>query len=367
MIEFSKQFPAKVSFLILLLNLFVFSTFGQNTKTPDCKKKFSNCPVPEYTKIIESNPSDAIAYFNRGIAYHVEKKFDESFSDFSKAIELDPKFASAYTWRGGIYSFKKEYDFAIANYNKAIELEPGDASAYSNRGSVYSAIHNYDKALADYSKAVELNPDDWLHYYIRSFIYRKIGKESLANVDLKMAKVLADPKEWKSIIGTELEKKESKKSDALLSLSLAVAQTRLVTFTARGRKVTSLFFCNGNDYTIEFSERDFINTPSWNPEKEVNAPLSIRKALKIARTTLNRCYPKANNWNLFSLQLNPMGENKWVYEIEFECSYGNCANDKYIYATLYIKLDGTVILPKLDAKPTEKLDTSNNPIPSGRP
>ncbi len=146
---------------------------------------------------------------------------------------------------------------------------------------------------------------------------------------------------------------------AILLLSFSGAAT--------AQRVSSLFSCEGNNYTLKFSDKDFVKTPSWNPEKDENAPLSIHKALEIARTTLNRCHPKAkDNWNLSKIELMPMGTDKWVYYFEFDCPYESCARvvDSY---RIYIKLDGTAILPKTNDLPTEKLDTSDNPIRSGIP
>lgn len=167
----------------------ISSSVRQDTKTPDCKR-FPGCQLSEYTKVIESNPTDAIAYLNRGIAYYVEKKFDDSLSDFTKVIKLDSKSASAYGWRGSAYSRKKEYELAIADYDKAIELEPQNANYYNNRGAAYSGKGYYDKAVADYNKAIELVPDEWLYYYVRGWIHYNNGKKSLAEADFKKAKEL---------------------------------------------------------------------------------------------------------------------------------------------------------------------------------
>ena len=191
---FCNQFSANVSFLILILNLSVVFTFGQNTQMPDCRHKFAsiitNCKISDYTKIIESNPSDAIAYFNRGNTYQREKKYDEAISDFSKVIELDPKFERIYGFRGVVYHLKKEYDLAISDFSRAIELAPKNAEGYVNRGASYSAKNEYDKAFADYDKAIKLDSNRWLFRYFRCWLYYNNGKKSLAEVECKKAKEL---------------------------------------------------------------------------------------------------------------------------------------------------------------------------------
>src|SRR5688572_2246825 len=145
----------------------------------------------------------------------------------------------------------------------------------------------------------------------------------------------------------------------LLSILLLLSCTDM----ASAQQVSSLFSCDGNKYMLKFSDKDFVNTPSWNPQKDENAPLSIHKALEVARTVLNRCHPKANdNWNVSKIELRPMGKDKWVYFLNFDCPYQSCADIFDVYYRVYVKLDGTVILPKENDKPTEKLDTSDNSL-----
>ncbi|TAL29094.1 MAG: tetratricopeptide repeat protein, partial [Nitrospirae bacterium] len=51
-------------------------------------------------------------------------KYDFNIARFSKAIEANPKDYLAYKDRGNAYYKKKQYDLAIADYVKALELNP---------------------------------------------------------------------------------------------------------------------------------------------------------------------------------------------------------------------------------------------------
>ena len=62
--------------------------------------------VTDYTKAIEWNPRDAVAYNNRGIAYKNQGMYEEAISDYTKGIELNPKDAVIYFDRG--YSYDEE-------------------------------------------------------------------------------------------------------------------------------------------------------------------------------------------------------------------------------------------------------------------
>ena len=90
------------------------------------------------TNIIDSHDEGynrAIAYMNRGVAYHLKGDYDRAIIDFDQAISLDPKYASSYNGRGYAYTRKGEYDRAIADLDQAIRLNPQYAMAYITAAS----------------------------------------------------------------------------------------------------------------------------------------------------------------------------------------------------------------------------------------
>lgn len=395
-----KRFLSKINLLILVFGLFALTCLGQNTQLRQCKEKDYDCKISNYssivvdncfgkgrdcpmavqTKIVEANPNDAAAYFLRGTgylfynepakaiqdlkkalelapnfmkiysflaaSYNRNGELDQAILVLNKAIELNPKSANYYSNRGFYYRKKLDLDKALADFNKAISLDQKYANAYYGRAWVYVDQHNYDEAIADYSKAVELEPNDWSNYDGRGRVYKQVGKESLGLRDLKKAE--------------KLKKYISQGAPGTVRLDLEA------TFES-SKKIAYLFSCKGNNYTVEFSDEDLADTPSFKVTIGKIMFVPIGMAIYNARATLKQCYPQTNNnWNLQIIESNRVSEDKWVYKIEFECPYPSCSNDKDIYTTLYIKLDGTPILPKPDAKPTEKLTPSFG-IPSRIP
>jgi Flp pilus assembly protein TadD len=69
---------------------------------------------------------------------------------------LNPSNATAYYYRGLAYYHKNEYDNAIRDLNKAIILDPGDPIAYYYRGVAYHEEGKDDQAEADFDKAKQL-------------------------------------------------------------------------------------------------------------------------------------------------------------------------------------------------------------------
>jgi len=121
-------------------------------------------------------------------------EYGRTMADYDKLIELDPDNANAYYERGDFYYEMDEYNKAIADYSKAIELDPGHVLAYFNRAYAYGEIGEYNKAIADYSKAIELNPSDAQAYYNRGLDYHNKGEVPKAVSDLeKCIGLSADP------------------------------------------------------------------------------------------------------------------------------------------------------------------------------
>ena len=76
-------------------------------------------------------------------------------ADLNEAIQLDPTNAIAFLNRGNVYGRKGDNDRAIADYNEAIRLNPKSALAFCNRGISKRKI-NDASGNADSAKAREL-------------------------------------------------------------------------------------------------------------------------------------------------------------------------------------------------------------------
>jgi tetratricopeptide (TPR) repeat protein len=91
--------------------------------------------ITSCSEIIRSEPKNAIAYHNRGVAFQSKGDLDRALADYDKAIQLDPSYRSAYDARGRIYATKGDYTRALADVTRASELAVKTTSALAAKTS----------------------------------------------------------------------------------------------------------------------------------------------------------------------------------------------------------------------------------------
>jgi TonB family protein len=162
---------------------------GKSTsKTEQSKYKDSlNEVIAQYTKAIELNPNNAVAYNNRGYIKEQLKNYQGAIEDYNKTIALDPKNAFAYNNRGYSKHLLGNDKEAIEDYNMSIELNPNNDWAYFYRGETNYKLNNYAGARFDFTKAIELNPKDARSYNGRGLIESESKNDNAAVVDYNKA------------------------------------------------------------------------------------------------------------------------------------------------------------------------------------
>ncbi|MDU1891588.1 MAG: tetratricopeptide repeat protein [Dysgonomonas sp.] len=106
------------------------------------------------TKIVELDPNDGMAHYNRGSIYSNMGMYEKALQDLNSTIELLPDYASAFNNRGLVHEKMEHYTEALSDFDEAIRLE-GSAIAYYNRGNTHYELEEYTKALEDYNTALE--------------------------------------------------------------------------------------------------------------------------------------------------------------------------------------------------------------------
>jgi tetratricopeptide (TPR) repeat protein len=142
-------------------------------------------PIAEFTKIIEANPNDVLAWFARARCYQEVGQHDLAIDDYSRAIELDQTYPEAYNNCGAVYAEVGDYKTAIDYYDRAIVLDYQYAEPYNNRGVIYADQGDHKTAIANFDQAINLDPRFAVAYSNRGTSYAKQGdyKNAIANFD----------------------------------------------------------------------------------------------------------------------------------------------------------------------------------------
>lgn len=143
--------------------------------------------IADYTKAIELNPDDDMAYYNRGDCYYFLDEYEKAIEDYTRAIELDPDHAEAYWSRGLALSSLEEHEKAIDDYTKAIEIDPYFDQPYLARAISLTLLGRFEEAVFDCNKCLELDQDSADAYLIRGSAYYLAGSEEQAVKDLRKA------------------------------------------------------------------------------------------------------------------------------------------------------------------------------------
>jgi tetratricopeptide (TPR) repeat protein len=99
------------------------STIALADDRSDClDSKDHDLRIKGCSAMIERNPKDVIAFYNRAEAYELKGEVDRAISDYTKAIVSDPKYAPAYNGRGRAYVRKGDYVRAVDDVTRAGEL-----------------------------------------------------------------------------------------------------------------------------------------------------------------------------------------------------------------------------------------------------
>jgi hypothetical protein len=98
------------------------------------------------------------------------------------------------------------------------------------------------------------------------------------------------------------------------------------------------------NFAYKLSDDDFVNTPSWNQEDE--PPLSLSRAVKIARENMPRFVKMPEIMKVSDVTLQRMGQDKWYYRVRFSCFGGQCRDLEVRSFVAVVKMDGTFIDPK---------------------
>jgi tetratricopeptide (TPR) repeat protein len=138
--------------------------------------------IQAYTKVIEANPKDYMAYQYRGEAKSNLGEDKAAILDFDEALQLNPSLASAYGLRGDSKAFVGNDKGAIEDYTLGLKHNPKDILLYFHRATAKFNLQDYKGTIEDYT-AFLAHSDEWYSVTELSdaLINRGLAKEKLSD------------------------------------------------------------------------------------------------------------------------------------------------------------------------------------------
>ena len=148
-------------------------TLSKDAEALQKKNRTNSQAMADFTEAIRLDPNNAVAYNERGTAFHQSAEYNRALEDLNQAIRLNPDFADAYLKRGDTNYFLRDFSHAVEDYTKSIQLDPKNKYAYMERAWAYQFQAEYDPAIEDYTKAIQLDPKYKKAYMERGRTYRE--------------------------------------------------------------------------------------------------------------------------------------------------------------------------------------------------
>lgn len=154
----------------------------------------SEISAAERKLILETEPTTAREFVERGYQYNQDGNYKKAIQDFDKAAGLEPEWSLPVSDRAIALIHTKKLDEAEADLKKAASLDEDDFVVHQGYGMLHSRRGEDEQAVASYSRSLELDPENPFTLRSRATAYERLGKLREALADLNRA-IEADPKD----------------------------------------------------------------------------------------------------------------------------------------------------------------------------
>lgn len=149
--------------------------------------------IPEFTKALQLNPNDSLAYVRRGFSYNYLGDIESAFKDYNSALKANPSLKNEEYITCVFYRTGDDPNTIIDKCTETINKYKGFSLAYFKRGIAYRDIDNYEQALRDYSEAIRLYPKFGYAYNSRAVVYIEPKKNYSAAISDASAAIRLKP------------------------------------------------------------------------------------------------------------------------------------------------------------------------------
>ena len=176
----------------------------------------------DFQRSVELNPEFLLAHLALGRLERRKNNLDGAAAEYARVLQINPKYDPAYVEIGALRQMQKDYAGAESEYTTALKLAPRNYAATHNRALVRAELGRYPDALTDVNQAIALKPDDADNYGIRGSIELRQEERSTALKDFRRA-VQLDPERKNTFHNiANIEAEEGHYAEALTDLQHAL-------------------------------------------------------------------------------------------------------------------------------------------------
>jgi lipoprotein NlpI len=111
------------------------------------------------TEVIDAQPTNASAWFLRGVLYEQMRQHTNAIANFDRAATLDPR-PILFQHRGTEHFRAGNFEKSVADFDKFIELVPSQAAHHWQRGISLYYAGKYDEGRKQFESHKSVNPND---------------------------------------------------------------------------------------------------------------------------------------------------------------------------------------------------------------
>jgi predicted O-linked N-acetylglucosamine transferase (SPINDLY family) len=112
--------------------------------------------IPLLSKAVRKNPADAAALAHYARALMAGQQPNEALAAYDRLLEMQPANFEAHYNRGVILSQQRKHAEALSSLDRALELQPNAAAVHFNRGVVLADLERHREALDSYDRTLAL-------------------------------------------------------------------------------------------------------------------------------------------------------------------------------------------------------------------
>jgi lipoprotein NlpI len=108
--------------------------------------------VAFFTQAISADPSNYVAYYNRGRLHDNEGRSEQALADYSQLLKIRPEHSATLQLRGSLHLRLGHFDEAIADFDQYLKLLPANEPYHWQRGIALYYAGRYEESRLQWKK-----------------------------------------------------------------------------------------------------------------------------------------------------------------------------------------------------------------------